>query len=108
MAIFREFLKAKRKKRGLNQSEFGKPFGIIMTQISKIETGKRRFPFTSLGALAIFLEIDYLELKDLYVADRIVDEAHKYNCSDLVFSIAESHSKCINNKNAKQGKLAIL
>jgi len=103
VAIFREFLKTERKKRGLNQSEFGQPFGIIMTDISKIETGKKKFPFGSLEALAKFLDMDYLELKNLYVADKLVEEAHKYQCSDAVFSVAESQSKYLKNKNAKQG-----
>ncbi|MEZ4855981.1 MAG: helix-turn-helix transcriptional regulator [Gelidibacter sp.] len=105
MAIFREFLRTERKKRGLNQSEFGQPFGIIMTEISKIETGKKKFPFASLEALAKFLEIDYLKLKDLYVADKLVEEAHKYECSDAVFTVAESQSKYLRNKNVKQVKI---
>ena len=78
MAIFGEFLRTERNKRGLNQSEFGQPFGIIMTEISKIENGRKKFPFTSLEALAEFLEKDYSELKNLYVADKLVEEAHKY------------------------------
>jgi len=105
MATFREFLRAERNKRGLNQSEFGQPFGIIMTEISKIETGKKKFPFTSLKALADFLEMDYSVLKDLYVADKLVEEAHKYECSDTVFTVAESQSKYLRNKNVKQGKI---
>lgn len=105
MATFREFLRTERNKKGLNQSEFGQPFGIIMTEISKIENGRKKFPFTSLEALAKFLGKDYLELKNLYVADKLVEEAHKYGCSDDVFTIAESQSKYIRNKNVKQGTL---
>lgn len=105
MATFREFLRAERNKRGLNQSEFGQAFGIIMTEISKIETGKKKFPFASLKVLAGFLEMDYSELKNLYVADRLVEEAHKYECSDSVFTVAESQSKYLRNKNVKQGKI---
>lgn len=105
MATFGEFLRAERTKRGLNQSEFGQPLGIIMTDISKIETGKKKFPFNSLEALAKFLEKDYLELKNLYVADKLVEEAHKYECSDAVFAVAENQSKYLKNKNVKQGTL---
>jgi transcriptional regulator with XRE-family HTH domain len=105
MATFREFLRAERNKKGLNQSEFGQPFGIIMTEISKIETGKKKFPFTSLEALAEFLGKDYTELKNLYVADKLVEEAHKYECSDAVFTVAESQSKYLKSKNVKQGKI---
>ncbi len=107
MATFGEFLRAERQKRGLNQSEFGQHFSIIMTEISKIETGKKNFPFTSLEALSKFLGKDYLELKNLYVADKLVEEAHKYKCSDDVFSVAEDQSKYLRNKNVTQGKLNI-
>ncbi len=105
MATFGEFLKTERNKRGLNQSEFGQPFGIIMTEISKIENGRKKFPFINLEALAKFLDKDYLELKNLYVADKLVEEAHKYECSDAVFIVAESQSKYLRNKNAKQGEI---
>ncbi len=105
MATFSEFLRAERNRKGLNQSEFGQPFGIIMTDISKIETGKKKFPFTNLEALAEFLGKDYSELKNLYVADKLVEEARKYECSDDVFNVAESQSKYLRSKNAKQGTL---
>lgn len=75
-----------------------------MTEISKIENDHKKFPFASLEALANFLGKDYLELKNLYVADKLVEEAHKYECSDAVFSVAESQSKYLRNKNVKQGK----
>jgi transcriptional regulator with XRE-family HTH domain len=102
MATFGEFLRAERNKKGLNQSEFGQSFGIIMTEISKIETGKKNFPFKNLEELAKFLGKDYSELKNLYVADKLVEEAHKYECSDAVFTVAESQSKYLRNKNVKQ------
>ena len=105
MATFGEFLRAERNKKGINQSEFGQPLGIIMTEISKIENGRKKFPFTSLEPLAIFLGKDFLELKNLYVADKLVEEVHKYECSDAVFTVAESQSKYLRNKNAKQGKI---
>ncbi len=103
MATFGEFLRTERNKKGLNQSEFGHLLGIIMTDISKIETGKKKFPFTSLKLLAKLLGVDYAELKNLYVADKLVEEAHKYECSDAVFAVAESQSKYLKNKNVKQG-----
>ncbi|HLW40611.1 MAG TPA: helix-turn-helix transcriptional regulator [Brumimicrobium sp.] len=93
MATYGEFLRAERNKKGLTQSEFGQPLGIIMTDISKIERGKKKFPFPSLKVLAEFLGKDYFELKNLYVADKLVEEVHKYKCSDAVFAVAESQSK---------------
>lgn len=103
MATFGEFLKREREKREMNQSDFGQKIGIIMTDISKIENGRKKFPFQSLKKLADFLDEEIEELKTLYVADIIVEEVHKYECSDDVFSVAEEQSKYIKNKNVKQG-----
>ncbi len=102
MAAFGAFLKNERNKKGLNQSEFGQVFGIIMTDMSKIENGHKKFPAASLEKLADFLGIDFITVKNLFVADILVEEAHKYNCSDAVFSVAESQSKYINEKNVNQ------
>ena len=73
-----------------------------MTDISKIETGKKGFPFSSLKALAKFINKDYQELKNQYVADKLVEKARKYECSDLVFRVAENQSKYLRNENTEQ------
>lgn len=103
MATFGEYVRKERELLGLNQSEFGQEVGIIMTDISKIENGRKKFPFQSLEKLSELIERDFEELKKLYVADILVDEVLKYSCSDEVFSIAEKQSKYIRNKNVKQG-----
>lgn len=105
MATFGEFLKIERKKKGLNQSDFGLQFGIIMTDMSKIENGHKKFPPVNLEKLAKFLDMDFVKVKNLFVADILVEEAHKYQCSDAVFSVAESQSKYIKDKNVKQAKM---
>lgn len=103
METFGKFLKKERETKKMNQSDFGQAIGIIMTDISKIENGCKKFPFTSLNKLAEFLKKDIDELKTIYVADIIVDEVHKYKCSDKVFSVAEEQSKYLKAKNIKQG-----
>jgi len=103
MATFGEFLRKEREKKEMNQSDFGQEIGIIMTDISKIENGRKKYPFQNLQKLADFINKELNEIKKLYVADIIVDEVHKYKCSDDVFSLAEEQSKYIKNKNAKQG-----
>jgi transcriptional regulator with XRE-family HTH domain len=105
MATFGEFLKKERNKKGLNQSDFGQQFGIIMTDLSKIENGKKRFPATQLEKLSDFLNIDFIKVKDLFVADILVEEVRKYGCSDSVFTVAESQSKYLKEKNIKQAKI---
>lgn len=103
MATFGEFLKKEREQREMNQSDFGQEIGIIMTDISKIENGRKKFPFSHLHKLAEYIQRDIEELKTIYVADILVDEAHKYNCSDKVFSVAEEQSKYLKSKNVSQG-----
>lgn len=105
MATFGEFIRKERNKKGLNQSDFGQQFGIIMTDMSKIENGKKKFPSAHLDKLAGFLDIDVIKVKDLFVADILVEEAHKYECSDAVFSVAESQSRYNKEKNVKQSKM---
>lgn len=105
MATFGEYIKQERNKKNLNQSDFGQQLGIIMTDISKIENGHKKFPFVSLNKLAEFLDADFMKIKNLFVADILVEEAHKYKCSDAVFSVAENQSIYVREKNAKQGKI---
>lgn len=103
MATFGEFLRKERERKELNQSDFGQQIGIIMTDISKIENGRKKFPFQNLEKLSKFISVDINELKTLFVADILVEEVHKYKCSDNVFSVAEEQSKYLKNKNVKQG-----
>ena len=103
MATFGEFLRKERERKELNQSDFGQQIGIIMTDISKIENGRKKFPFQNLEKLSKFISVDFNELKTLFVADILVEEVHKYKCSDIVFSVAEEQSKYLKNKNVKQG-----
>lgn len=103
MATFGEFIKKEREKKEMNQSDFGQEIGIIMTDISKIENSRKKFPFQQLHKLADFIGKELDELKTLYVADILVEEVHKYKCSDTVFSVAEEQSKYLKNKNVKQG-----
>lgn len=103
MATFGEFLRKEREKKEMNQSDFGQEIGIIMTDISKIENGRKKYPFQNLQKLANFIGQELDVLKTLYVADILVEEVHKYKCSDNVFSVAEEQSKYLKNKKVKQG-----
>ena len=105
MTTFGEFLRKEREKKGLNQSEFGLKVGLIMTDVSKVENGRKKFPFENLKKLSKFIGRDFEELKTMYVADILVEEVKKYKCSNIVYSLAEEQSKYMSNKNAKQATL---
>lgn len=105
MATIGNLIRKERIRRGLNQSEFGQLVNLIMTDISKIENNKKKFPFDKLKNLTDVLEKNYEELKNLYVAEKIAEEAFKYRCTEDVFQLAEEHSIYLKTKNSKQGEL---
>jgi len=105
MATFGEYLRQEREKKDLNQSDFGQELGIIMTDISKIENGRKQFPFAKLEKLSTYLKVDLIKLTDLFVADKMVAEARKYACSEKVYAVAETQHKYLRSKNAKQTDL---
>lgn len=107
MASIATLIRSYRKNFGLNQSEFGLLVGLIMTDISKIENNKKKFPFSKLEKLSKVMKTDFTQLKNIYVAERLVKEAHKFNCPDSVFSVAENQSKYLRSKQLKQGKLKV-
>lgn len=107
METFKEFIKSQREKTGLNQSDFGQRLGIIMTDVSKIENGRKKFPFKKLETLASFINIDFELVKNKFVADKIVDEVYKYECTNKVYSVAEKQHNYLLQKNAEQAKLKL-
>jgi transcriptional regulator with XRE-family HTH domain len=105
MSTFGDFLRKQRKLKGLTQDKFAKILDLPSTDVSKIERGKKKFPFAKLRDLSVFFEIDFKQTKDLFVADILIEQAHKYQCSDSVFAVAEEQIKYIRNKGAKQSKM---
>lgn len=105
MSTFGEFLRKQRESRDLTQDTFAKRLDLPYTDVSKIERGKKKFPFPKLEALAEFYELDFSKLKDLFVADILVEQAYKYQCSESVFAVAEEQAKYIRSKSAKQSKM---
>lgn len=105
MSTFGEFVRKQRELKGLTQDKFAKTLDLPYTDVSKIERGKKKFPFAKLEALAEFYELDFQKIKDLFVADILIEQAHKYECSDTVFAVAEEQARYIRSKAAKQSKI---
>ena len=105
MSTFGEFVRKQRELKGLTQDKFAKTLDLPYTDVSKIERGKKKFPFAKLEALAEFYELDFQKIKDLFVADILIEQAHKYECSDTVFAVAEEQVRYIRSKAAKQSKI---
>ncbi len=105
MTTFGEFLRKQRESKELTQDKFAKILDIPSTDVSKIERGKKKFPFTKLKKFSDFFEVDFNQARDLYTADILVQQARKYQCSDTVFAVAEAQSKYLRNKSARQSKM---
>jgi transcriptional regulator with XRE-family HTH domain len=105
MSTFGEFLRKQRELNELTQDKFARDMDLPYTDVSKIERGKKKFPFAKLEMLSDFYVLNFKLVKNLFVADILVEQAHKYECSDTVFSLAEEQAKYIRNKGAKQSKI---
>lgn len=105
MSTFGEFLRKQRELKELTQDKFAKSLDLPYTDVSKIERGKKKFPFAKLESLTEFYELDFKKVKNLFVADILIEQAHKYECSDTVFAVAEEQARYIRSKGAKQSKM---
>jgi len=105
MSTFGEFLKKQRESHSLTQDRFAKDLDLPYTDVSKIERGKKKFPFSKLKDLTAYYSLDFQKIKELFVADILIEQAHKYECSDSVFALAEEQARYIRNKAAKQSTI---
>jgi hypothetical protein len=80
---------------GLTPDRFAKELDLPYTDVGKIERGKKRFPFAKLNALVEYYSLDFQKIKELFVADILIEQAHKYESSDTVFAVEEEQ---INSK----------
>lgn len=57
-----ERIREARLKQGLSQSDLAKRLGVYQSEISRIESGKRRVKDANKGKLADILEVSIMEL----------------------------------------------
>lgn len=107
MASFGQFIRTEREKREWTQTEFGSRIGINSSAISRIENGTKKFSISKIELLSELLQMETQEVNDLFFADKFAREAHKYKCSDAVFSVAEDTSHYLKSINATQAKLEL-
>ena len=105
LTTFGQYLKENRDLKGLTQDQLARELNIPFTDISKIENGRKKFPFPKLKELADFFELDFDTVRDRFGAEILVEQAQKYQCSERVFAFAEDRAKYIASKNAKQEEL---
>jgi transcriptional regulator with XRE-family HTH domain len=105
MASFGKFIKSERERKGWSQTEFGALIKVNTPLVSRIENDKKTFTLNKLKLLAEIFELDYNKLKDLYFADKFAKDAYKYECSESIFSLAQTQVKYLKEINTTQGKL---
>lgn len=105
LTTFGQYLKGNRDSKGLTQDQLARELNIPFTDISKIENGRKKFPFARLKEMADFFGLDFTQVRDRYGAEILVEQAEKYGCTEKVFAFAEDRAKYIASKNAKQGDL---
>ncbi len=105
LTTFGQYLREHRDSKGLTQDQLARELNIPFTDISKIEHGKKKFPFNKLKEMADFFELDFVIVRDRFGADILVEQALKYGCTEKVFSFAEDRAKYIASKKVKQGDL---
>jgi HTH-type transcriptional regulator, competence development regulator len=75
--------------------------------IRRIRTEKG-LTLTQLGALpklAKIFELNFEDLKDEFISERIAEDIYRNKCSEKVLVLAEEKVKYIKNKNTKQSNL---
>lgn len=73
--------------------------------LSKIETGKRRFDEKRLGLLAECFGLDLTVLKEEYFSEIFAQKLYDADCSSRTLALAEEKVKYLKSKNAKQTEL---
>lgn len=101
MASFGNYIKLEREKREWTQTDFGAKVGINSSAISRIENGTQKFSQLKLSKLAEVFQIELQQIKDLFYADKFALEAHKNQCSENVFLVAEENIKYIKSTTLK-------
>ena len=105
MGSFGKFIKVEREKKGWSQTEFGALIKINTPAISGIENDRKKLSISKLERLSELFQMDYKVIKDRYFADKFAKEAYQYNCSENVFTVAESQTNYLREMNAKQGEI---
>ena len=105
MLNFGSFIKNQRELRAWTQTDLGAKLGINSSAISRIEKGTKKLSAKKLNLISEVFDIDLIEVKEIYFADKIANELYENNCSESVFVVAEKNMKYLKQKNQKQSQL---
>jgi len=103
---FGEFIRRIRTEKGLTLTQLGAQLDIDSGALSKIENGKKLLDDNALPKLAKIFELNFEDLKDEFISERIAEDIYRNKCSDKVLILAEVKVKYIKDRNTKQSNLS--
>lgn len=102
---FGQFLRKKRKKLGMNQTQLAVKISMDAAKLSKIENGKIIIDKPRLELLSRAIKIDLKTLKTIYYGDCVARTLYENSCSNVTLIVAEEILEYYKTNNAKQGNL---
>ncbi|MDX1718824.1 MAG: helix-turn-helix transcriptional regulator [Salegentibacter mishustinae] len=108
MTNFGEYIKKLREEKGWTQTEFGAMIGINSSAISRIENNSKNLNFEKLDKLSEIFNVDLMDLKEIYFANKFARDIIKYDCPDSALLLAEKTVQYLKSKNTKQLKFDTL
>ncbi len=105
MASFGSFVKEQRELRNWTQTDLGARLGINSSAISRIENGSKKLSPKKLNIISDLFGIALPKVKEIYFADKFVDELFKYDCPESALSVAEETVRYLKQKHQIQSEL---
>lgn len=105
MNNFGQYIRQLRKEKEWTQAKLAGKLIIDTGNLSKIETGKKKFNEKQLEELAKIFEIDFNEIKIQYYSDKLADIIYDNKLPAEVQIVTEQKVEYKKSKNTKQGSL---
>lgn len=102
---FGEYIRQLRTESGYTLTQLGALLEIDSANLSKIETGKRKFDEKRLNQLATIFSLDLEKLKTEFFSEFFANIIYSNKCSTDVLSVAEKKVKYLRLINSKQVEL---
>jgi transcriptional regulator with XRE-family HTH domain len=104
---FGEFIRRVRTEKGLTLTQLGAQLNIDSGALSKIENGKKPLDESVLPKLAKIFKLNFNDLKDEFVSEKIAQDIFRNKCSEKVLILAEEKVRLIIYRNTKQARLKL-
>lgn len=97
---FGEYIRELRIENKLTLTQLAAQLNLDSANLSKIENNKRDFNINRLPLLAKIFNLNFKELKNEYISDKIGKQIYEYDCSKQLLKVAEEKAEY--RRNLKQ------